>query len=126
MPRPIKICTIMPPPLPEVDPLLGLQIEPTDQSTATTQDPQPGTGVFAKGKGWQPGTVLRVTFLEGDPVVQQRVMAIAQEWSKYANIHFAFVNDPRAEIRVAFNPRADRGPMWGATACCHPSSADPR
>lgn len=106
MPRPIKICTIMPPPLPIADPLLGLQIEPTDSVATTTDNIGAREGVLAKGKRWQPGTTLRVTFLEGDPVVQKRVIAIAMEWSNYANIRFDFVADPQADIRIAFDPRA--------------------
>ena len=105
MPRPIKICTIMPPPLPVADPLIGLQIEPTGSSATTTDNFGVLEGVLAKGKRWQPGTTLRVTFLAGDPVVQQRVIAIAKEWSNFANIQFEFVADSQADIRIAFNPQ---------------------
>lgn len=54
------------------------------------------------GKLWKPGRTLRVRFLDGDLAVQQRVQSFAQEWSTYANIHFAFGNDPNAEIRISF------------------------
>lgn len=54
------------------------------------------------GKLWANGRTLRVRFLDGDPVVQQRIPPFAHEWSKYANITFAFGNDPDAEIRISF------------------------
>ncbi|MBX3012119.1 MAG: hypothetical protein KF832_11465 [Caldilineaceae bacterium] len=54
------------------------------------------------GKLWKPGRTLRVRFLDGDPAVQRRIEPFVQEWSKYANIQFAFGNDPNAEIRISF------------------------
>jgi hypothetical protein len=54
------------------------------------------------GKLWQPGRVLRVRFLDGDPRVQERIAPFAHSWSEYANITFAFGNDPDAEIRISF------------------------
>jgi len=57
------------------------------------------------GKLWKPGMTLRVRFLDGDPVVQQRMQPFAHEWSKYANIQFDFGNDPNAEIRISFRQR---------------------
>lgn len=56
---------------------------------------------------WKPGRVLRARFLDGDPRVQTKVIAVAKEWEKYANIKFEFGNDPEAEIRISF--MADRG-----------------
>jgi len=55
-----------------------------------------------KKKLWKPGRVLRVRFLGGHPDLQQKVAAVAQQWSQFANIRFKFVEDPEAEIRVAF------------------------
>ena len=46
----------------------------------------------------------RVRFLGGNPELQQKVAAVAQQWSQFANIRFDFGNDPVAEIRVAFIP----------------------
>ncbi len=54
------------------------------------------------GKLWQPGRTLRVHFLDGDPQVQARVQPFADLWSDTANIAFAFVEDPEAEIRISF------------------------
>lgn len=51
---------------------------------------------------WPTGRVLRVRFLDGDPVIQQHLQPFAHEWSKYADIKFVFGNDPDAEIRISF------------------------
>ena len=61
-------------------------------------------GAGLKAALWQPGQTLRVRFLDGDPDVQQRVAAIAQEWTQYANLTLAFGDDPAAEIRISFAP----------------------
>ena len=54
------------------------------------------------GKLWQPGRVLRVRFLDGDPNVQSRIPPFAHLWSEYANVSFEFGDDPDAEIRISF------------------------
>jgi hypothetical protein len=53
---------------------------------------------------WQPGTMLRVLFLNGDRDLQRQVFAAAQEWSDHANIRFLVVLSGCSDIRVAFNP----------------------
>lgn len=53
-------------------------------------------------KLWEPGRTLRVRFLDGDPIVQKKVEAVAHEWSEFANIEFSFGDDPEAEIRISF------------------------
>ena len=62
-------------------------------------------GVMSTGRKWMPGRTIRIGFLEGDPVVQQRVAQCAMEWTRYANIKFQFVppGEP-AEVRIAFQP----------------------
>lgn len=62
----------------------------------------PGALAALTGKLWQPGRTLRVRFLDGDPAIQKQLEPYAQEWTKYANIHFTFGNDPNAEIRISF------------------------
>ncbi len=56
-------------------------------------------------KLWKPGMVLRVRFLDGDPVVQQRLQPFAHLWSQSANIRFVFGDDPDAELRISFKQR---------------------
>ncbi|MBV7329657.1 hypothetical protein KFU94_15715 [Chloroflexi bacterium TSY] len=53
-------------------------------------------------KLWLPGRTLRVRFMDGDPVVQQKVADIFPEWSQYANLHFVQSHDDNAEIRISF------------------------
>jgi hypothetical protein len=61
------------------------------------------------GRMWSPGRVLRVAFLGGTPAVEATVATFADEWTKYANIAFQVVDDPRtAELRIAFAP----GSSW--------------
>lgn len=54
------------------------------------------------GKLWKPGRTLRVTFMDGEPGVHQRVEQFAHEWSRYANIKFVFGSDPASEVRISF------------------------
>jgi hypothetical protein len=62
----------------------------------------PFEAASVQSKLWQPGRTLRVTFLDGVSEVQEKVAHYANQWSKYANITFAFDNDPDAEIRISF------------------------
>jgi hypothetical protein len=62
----------------------------------------PFEAAAVQSKLWRPGRTLRVTFLDGVPEVQEKVARYANQWSEYANITFAFDNDPNAEIRVSF------------------------
>lgn len=64
---------------------------------------EPAASASPQGKLWANGRTIKVAFLDGDPQVQAKVMRYAQEWSKYANIHFDFVEKSNdAEIRIAF------------------------
>ncbi len=52
---------------------------------------------------WEPGQVIRVKFMPGGgPVIRNKVMNLAKEWEKYANIKFQFLPDsePDTDIRV--------------------------
>src|SRR4051812_44619006 len=53
---------------------------------------------------WNSGDEIRVAFLEGDPALQQRVQAVAEQWTApgMANLSLQFVEAGNAEIRVAF------------------------
>ena len=56
------------------------------------------------GKLWMNGTTLRVRFLDGTPPQRAKATEQASWWTEHANLHFAFGDDPAAEIRVAFDP----------------------
>jgi len=51
---------------------------------------------------WQPGSVLRVRFLDKKPNFEQLVRRYLPLWSVYANVQFEFSDDKDAEVRVAF------------------------
>lgn len=57
---------------------------------------------------WQPGEEIKVSFLGGDPGLQDRVVAAAKEWTgpDMANLTLQFVTSG-ADIRIAFGP--DKG-----------------
>ena len=50
---------------------------------------------------WDKST-LTVRFLDGEQVVKDRVKKYANEWSKYANVKFVFVDSGPADIRISF------------------------
>jgi serralysin len=53
---------------------------------------------------WQPGTRIRVRFLDGAPDLRQRVQRVAEEWTGpgMANVRLQFVEGGDADIRIAF------------------------
>ncbi|MDT5269040.1 MAG: hypothetical protein QOH49_1226 [Acidobacteriota bacterium] len=77
-------------------------------SPAPTPAPQAVPGERAKAREgydllWEPRSRLRVRFLDGDPLLQQRVLRLAQVWSAYANVSFELSNDKDAEVRISFD-----------------------
>lgn len=52
---------------------------------------------------WNPGQILSVRMTGGSAFVRSKVRQFAEEWTKYANIRFAFVDDSQpAEIKIDF------------------------
>jgi hypothetical protein len=53
---------------------------------------------------WEPGTRVKVRFLEGDSDLQRRVAAVAKEWTgqEMANMSLQFVDSRDADVRIAF------------------------
>lgn len=43
---------------------------------------------------WEPGSTLRIHFLNGDEQWKRKVAGIADEWTQYANLDFQFYYDP--------------------------------
>jgi hypothetical protein len=65
--------------------------------------PNPQTRAAAlRKKLWEPGSRLRIRFLDGEIAIQKKVERFAQEWMQYANIKLLFGSDPNAEIRISF------------------------
>jgi serralysin len=57
-----------------------------------------------KSAKWNPGDVISVRFLEGDPDLQARVQTVAEEWTApgMANLTLDFRSDGPTDIRIAF------------------------
>ena len=49
---------------------------------------------------WDLGKVIKVKFLSGSKELQNKIIPIAKEWEKYANVKFNFVPSGDADIRV--------------------------
>ncbi len=107
-PEPIRAC---------IDVALPIELITTAANEAMSENPENAPMVLpamlpspvflavVTGKRWKPGRTLRVSFMDGDPAVQQRIPPIAKRWEEHANVKFNFVDDPRAEIRISFaNP----------------------
>jgi hypothetical protein len=81
-----------------------------DAITPKIIDTTTGRGVASNYSMWNNGQTILVKFMPGGgPVLRKKVMELANEWSKYANITFKFVDDaaPATNIRVLLG--ADKG-----------------
>jgi hypothetical protein len=61
--------------------------------------------IAPKHTRWVNGSTIRIRFLEGDQDRILMVKRIAPTWTEFANLKFEFTEDPRAEIRVSFDPQ---------------------
>jgi serralysin len=59
--------------------------------------------VMETAKKWKPGQILRCYFMEGTRVQREKVEREAHKIEEFANIKLVFGNDPKSEIRIAFN-----------------------
>lgn len=59
---------------------------------------------LVKAAKWTPGDKITITFLDGDPRVQERVKQVAMQWTRpgLARLTFSFTKDPGALIRISF------------------------
>lgn len=62
-------------------------------------------------KMWEPGTQLKVRFLDGSAKQRKLVKNVAHEWEAFASITFRFVTTTDEQIRISFE--ADEG-SWSA------------
>ncbi len=61
---------------------------------------------------WDAGQTLRVKMAGGSVKVRNKVRQYAEEWTRYANIKFSFVDESQpAEVRISF---AKDGTSWSA------------
>jgi serralysin len=85
----LDICVEIPPDLSEEAQRVAIAENPDNVVVVQSAPVSKNRLALQTGKKWKPGRTLRVKFLDGDPRVQQKVAAIAQQWSKYANIRFS-------------------------------------
>jgi hypothetical protein len=61
---------------------------------------------LVKGAKWPSGSIITVSFMDGDPAVQKKVMQYAKKWARAAggpaNLTFDFRKDPKTDIRISF------------------------
>jgi hypothetical protein len=98
---------------------------PTEIRMCATEAPPSPFRTLAAGSfecKWQNRTSLTVRFLDGDPVVQSKVRAIAQEWAPHTGIALNFVSSGDADIRISFvqfNPDGKRAGTWSKLGTCN-------
>lgn len=57
------------------------------------------------GKLWRNGRTLRIAFMDKPhPLIKEKIIYYANEWLKYANLNFEFVDGSVGEIRISFSP----------------------
>src|SRR6478736_9341687 len=80
---------------------------------AIKERPSNGPGedrlALSRSRLWQTGRELRICFLDGSPSIQGRIRACADEWQRYANIKFNWVDSVDADIRISVG---DGGGSW--------------
>jgi hypothetical protein len=85
------------------------RIHPRDlqrvQDAGTHRSPSDAARVrmaILTGKKWDNGRTLKVSFLDGLPEVQQRVIPFARQWESFANLTFDVGDHADADIRISF------------------------
>ena len=63
-----------------------------------------GRAVGAKGKFWTNGQTLKIGFTGGTAAQRKFVTDAFAEWSKYANLNFAYPSSGPYDCRVTFDP----------------------
>jgi serralysin len=71
---------------------------------------------------WDVGETVYVKFMNGSPMLQQRVIELAKQWEQYANIKFEVVQSGNANIRVMFSQKKSNYSMMGTYCNSVPQS----
>jgi serralysin len=58
--------------------------------------------VAHREKLWPNGSRIRVKFLNGSTSDKELVRSLANQWTRYANLHFDWIEEGQAEIRITF------------------------
>ena len=53
---------------------------------------------------WANGTTIRIAFLDGELGIQQKIVQIAREWTKHANLTFEFGPVEGSDVRITLDP----------------------
>lgn len=71
--------------------------------------------VFLGETRWETGETIKIAFIDGTPEQRAHVQAVAQKWTKYANLVFQW-NVPleESDVRVAFKEGAGSWSFLGA------------
>jgi serralysin len=66
--------------------------------------PGANRAALVKGAKWPPGSVITISFLDGDPGVQERVKAAAKGWTApgLAGLKLSFRKNTNTNIRISF------------------------
>lgn len=90
----IKLCTQMP---------LDKSFNENEISIMNLIRTDPAEIFSDNRKLWKTGTVLKVSFLDGERFIQDKVIQFAKEWENYVNIQFDFGDYKEdAHIRISF------------------------
>jgi hypothetical protein len=65
---------------------------------------RPARAIALARRQWMNGSAIKIRFMGGTTAQQNMVQQFAPQWTEYANLKFQFTDDPRAEIRVSFDP----------------------
>lgn len=65
---------------------------------------------------WDVGQQIQVRFLNGTPEQQAKVLALAKEWEKYANIKFVRVDKEPSNMRIKFGTEEENYSLIGLDA----------
>ncbi|KAI5456883.1 hypothetical protein BGZ63DRAFT_365459 [Mariannaea sp. PMI_226] len=105
--QPIHICALrrVPDELTEAARRLALQERPSNAGAKNGEDRL----AFPIQRMWKPGRELRIRFLDGTPRIQGKIRDCANEWPRYANIKFTWVDSGDTEIRISVG---DGGGSW--------------
>jgi hypothetical protein len=76
----------------------------------TTPPPlEPVAMALLTQRKWKAGRTLRISFLNGEQTVRDKIERIAKGWEKFANLKLQFGSDRDAEIRIGIKWNQDPG-----------------
>ncbi|MEM9528782.1 MAG: M12 family metallopeptidase, partial [Bacteroidota bacterium] len=79
-------------------------------------------GSYSNSNFWSAGSTLRIRFIGGSTYVRQQVVRYANEWTRYANVNFSFINSGPSDIRISFVLNGSSWSMLGRQAKLAPQN----